>query len=147
MDKDIALETLFLNFTPDLGSEDEFMERLNKRLAAVEYIKEVHDKQVKLYRLAIPVAFVLGVVLCGTVLTASMLLRDSNPTIPSDLSLIHISYLFVKSYNILFLVGTAILIAIGIILIVSQWQEYANLKYILTLKRSPETGSVTNRCG
>ena len=139
MDKDTTLETLFLNFTPDIGSEDEFMERLSKKLAAVEYIKEVHERQVRLYRLSIPIAFVLGVVLCGTVMTASMLLRDSTPTTPSDLSLINISYLFVKSYNNLILMGTAILIAIGITLFIGQWQEYASLRYILTQKSRSKT--------
>ncbi|MDE5560433.1 MAG: hypothetical protein K2J00_01310 [Bacteroidaceae bacterium] len=115
------------------------MERLSKKLAAVEYIKEVHERQVRLYRLSIPIAFVLGVVLCGTVLTASMLLRNNTPTTPSDLSLINISYLFVKSYNNLILMGTAILIAIGITLFIGQWQEYASLRYILTQKSRSRT--------
>lgn len=139
MDKDITLEALFQSFTPDIGSDDEFMERLGKRLAAVEYIKEVHERQVRLYRLAIPIAFVLGVVLCGTVLAANMFLRDGNPIPQPDFGLIHISYLFAKSCNILLLMGTPLLITIGIVLIVTQWLEYASLKSIFTQKSRHHT--------
>lgn len=43
MNKADELQTLFQDFRPDLSSNRLFMEKLSRKLDAVEYIKQVQD--------------------------------------------------------------------------------------------------------
>ena len=64
-EKDPILEDLFSSFNPDLGSDNAFMAKLNRKLNAVEYIRKVQDKQIRTYRIVVLVSLLIGVVLGG----------------------------------------------------------------------------------
>ncbi|MBO7069126.1 MAG: hypothetical protein J6W52_10710 [Bacteroidaceae bacterium] len=62
MEKDKALEELFLAQTPRLNDKAEFMERLTKRLDAVEYIRQYQQATLRRYKMAMVVAFAVGII-------------------------------------------------------------------------------------
>lgn len=65
MKKDKALEELFLAARPTFDDGDAFIRKLEKRLDAVEYLKQHEEACIRRYRYAMLAAFVLGVVLGG----------------------------------------------------------------------------------
>ena len=73
MEKDKALEELFLAQTPHFDDSAEFMQKLTKRLEAVEFIKQYQERTIRRYRIVIAVAFVVGIV-SGTASTIWLLL-------------------------------------------------------------------------
>ena len=65
MNKDNALEELFLALKPHFDDSDAFMASLTKRLDAVEYIKQHQDATIRRYRIALVVAFIVGIISGG----------------------------------------------------------------------------------
>lgn len=65
MERNDELKKIFDGFNPTLGSSRLFMEKLERRLAAVEYIKQMHDREVRRYKLAMLAAFAAGILLGG----------------------------------------------------------------------------------
>ncbi len=62
MNKDKALEELFLAQKPHFEDNDAFMASLTKRLDAVEYIKQYQEATLRRYKMAMVVAFVAGII-------------------------------------------------------------------------------------
>jgi hypothetical protein len=62
MNKDKALEELFLAQKPHFDDNDAFMASLTKRLDAVEYIKQYQEATLRRYKMAMVVAFVAGII-------------------------------------------------------------------------------------
>ena len=65
MMKDKALEELFLAARPTFDDGDAFIQKLEKRLDAVEYLKQHEEACIRRYRYAMLATFVLGLVLGG----------------------------------------------------------------------------------
>lgn len=65
MMKDKALEELFLAARPTFDDGDAFIRKLEKRLDAVEYLKQHKETCIRRYRYAMLATFVLGLVLGG----------------------------------------------------------------------------------
>ena len=65
MNKDKALEELFLAHKPHFDDTGAFMASLTTRLDAVEYIKQHQEATLRRYKLAVVVAFVVGLVVGG----------------------------------------------------------------------------------
>ena len=65
MNKDKALEELFLAQKPQFNDKDTFMASLAKRLDAVEYIKQHQEATLRRYKMAMVVAFLAGLVVGG----------------------------------------------------------------------------------
>ena len=65
MMKDKALEELFLAARPTFDDSDAFIRKLEKRLDAVEYLKQHEEACIRRYRYAMLATFVLGLVLGG----------------------------------------------------------------------------------
>ena len=82
MERNDELKKIFDGF-PTLGSSRLFMEKLERRLAAVEYIKLMHDREVRRYKLAMLAAFVAGILMGG----ASIALILTHPEICKSFSL------------------------------------------------------------
>ena len=74
MEKDKTLEELFRNFNPKLNDDDVFMQNLNKKLDAVEYLKEIQNRQLRHYRYALIAAFIVGIV-CGCAISYYLLVN------------------------------------------------------------------------
>ncbi|MCR4964132.1 MAG: hypothetical protein K6A41_00585 [Bacteroidales bacterium] len=60
--KETKIEELFANYQPDLGDSNAYMDNLSKKLAAVEYIKQYHDEEVRRSRRTMVAMFVSGTV-------------------------------------------------------------------------------------
>ena len=68
----MALEEIFLAQTPHFDDSAEFMQKLTKRLEAVEFIKQYQERTIRRYRIVIAVAFVVGII-SGTASTIWLL--------------------------------------------------------------------------
>ena len=62
MNKDKALEELFLAPKPHFDDNEAFMASLNERLDAVEYVKQHQEAAIRRYKLIMVVAFVVGII-------------------------------------------------------------------------------------
>ena len=62
MNKDKELEELFLAQQPNFDDNDAFMASLNKRLDAVEYVKQHQEATIRRYKWAMVAAFVVGII-------------------------------------------------------------------------------------
>jgi hypothetical protein len=62
MNKDKELEELFLAQQPHFDDNEAFMASLNKRLDAVEYVKQHQEATIRRYKWAMVAAFVVGIV-------------------------------------------------------------------------------------
>lgn len=65
MKKDKALEELFLAARSTFDDGDAFIQKLEKRLDAVEYLKQHEEACIRRYRYAMLATFVLGLALGG----------------------------------------------------------------------------------
>ena len=79
MKKDKALEELFLAARPTFDDGDAFIARLEKRLDAVEYLKQHEKVCLRRYRYAMLAAFVLGVILGGGVIAVMLAKLAEQP--------------------------------------------------------------------
>lgn len=62
MNKDKELEELFLAKQPHFDDNEDFMASLNKRLDAVEYVKQHQEATIRHYKWAMVAAFVVGII-------------------------------------------------------------------------------------
>ena len=62
MNKDKELEELFLAKQPHFDDNEDFMASLNKRLDAVEYVKQHQEATIRRYKWAMVAAFVVGLI-------------------------------------------------------------------------------------
>ena len=62
MNKDTELEELFLAQKPHFDDNEAFMASLNKRLDAVEYVKQHQEATIRRYKWAMVAAFVVGII-------------------------------------------------------------------------------------
>ena len=62
MNKDNEIEELFLAQKPHFDDNEAFMASLNKRLDAVEYVKQHQEATIRRYKWAMVAAFVVGII-------------------------------------------------------------------------------------
>ena len=62
MNKDKAIEDLFLAQKPHFDDQTDFMAALNRRLDAVEYVRQHQEATLRRYKMAMVAAFVIGIV-------------------------------------------------------------------------------------
>ena len=128
MEQKDTLQELFNGYTPDLGQEDLFMQRLEKKLQAVEYIKQMQDRQLRRYRYAIIAAFLMGVIVSGSLLVYIL----DNPVEQPNISFgIHsMPFLFLEQNSrMISLTGLSLLMSTGIIVLINLWLELASMKH------------------
>lgn len=77
MTKDKTLEKLFLTQQPHFDDQADFMATLNRRLDAVEYVRQHQEATLRRYKLAMVAAFVVGLV-SGAVTLAFVLSMPAN---------------------------------------------------------------------
>ena len=65
MEKDKTIEALFLTQKPTFDDSADFMAALNKRLDAVEYVRQHQEATIRRYRMAMVAAFVVGILVGG----------------------------------------------------------------------------------
>lgn len=94
MNKDKDLEELFAAHRPTFDDGDAFMQRLNRRLDAVEYLRQYEEANLRRYRCGMVAALVLGVVMGGVLMVVSL-------TMPADVPL----FTFTVKSELLSLIG------------------------------------------
>lgn len=128
MEQKDTLQELFNGFTPDLGQEDLFMQRLEKKLQAVEYIKQMQDRQLRRYRYAIIAAFVMGVAVSGGVFVYILDNPIGQPTFSFGIH--SLPFLFLEQNSrMISLTGLSLLMGTGIIVLINLWLELASMKH------------------
>ena len=131
MNKDKALEELFLAQKPHFDDNEAFMASLNQRLDAVEYIKKHQEAAIRRYKLAMVIAFVVGIISGGV----AMVFVLSMPTsVPLFTFKAQTAFLLWFSENSRFIVTTALslLMGFGAISIVSNILDIWNMRKLRT---------------
>lgn len=124
---DQTIQALFYSYQPELGSTEAFMDKLNKRLDDVAYVKQYQDAQIHRYKMAVLASLICGVVL-GGVFIAFMLQQPLN--VPLFQFNLQESFLLMIEQNsrLFAMLFLSALICVGIISIVNIIQEMANYK-------------------
>ena len=125
--EDKTIEELFKAQTPNFTDGADFMARLTKRLDAVEYIRQYQEATLRRYKIAMVVAFVVGII--SGAFTIAFLL-----SIPADVPLLTFNvqkgYLLWITQNSRVIVTTALslLMTIGTISIFSNVQDIMRMR-------------------
>ena len=135
MTKDKDIEELFLAQTPHFDDSAEFLEKLTKRLEAVEIVKRYQERTLHRYKVMMVVAFVVGII-SGTVSTIWLLSSPIDEPLFSFsvqanflVWLAHNSRLFVAA-------GLSLLMTAGICSIVGNVQEIIEMRRSMKENRS-----------
>jgi hypothetical protein len=137
MNKDKALEELFLAQTPKFDDNDDFMAQFTKRLDAVEYIKQHQEATIRRYKMAFVAAFVVGII-SGVVTIAFLLSLPANvPLFTFDAKT---GFFLWLSENSRIIVTTLL----SLLMTVGIFSIFSNVEDILNLKRSTLTLNVDN---
>ena len=133
MTKDKALEELFLAHKPQFDDEVDFMAALNKRLDAVEYIKQHQEATLRRYKIAMVAAFIVGIISSAATIT---FLLSTPPSVPLYSFSIQIGWLMWLSENSRMIAATvlALFMSFGIISVFSNVQEILSMRSRLKME-------------
>ena len=133
MTKDKALEELFLAHKPQFDDEVDFMAALNKRLDAVEYIKQHQEATLRRYKIAMVAAFIVGIISSAATIT---FLLNTPPRVPLYSFSIQIGWLMWLSENSRMITATvlALFMSFGIISVFSNVQEILSMRSRLKME-------------
>ena len=127
MTKDKALEELFQSRKPHFDDSDAFMTSLTKRLDAVEYVKQYQEATIRRYKMAMIVAFVVGII-SGAIAIAWVI---STPIdVPLFTFQVQTGFLLwlVENSRIIVSALLSLLMTAGIISIISNVQEIMHMR-------------------
>ena len=131
MMKDKALEELFLAQKPHFTDNVDFMSALTKRLDAVEFLKQHQEATIRRYKLAMVVAFVVGII-SGAIVVALIL---STPVdVPLFTFKVQTGILLWLAENSRWIAVTALsmLMTLGFFSIISNVQDIRQMRVRLT---------------
>ena len=133
MNKDKALEELFLANKPHFDDSDAFMASLTKRLDAVEYIKQHQEAAIRRYKMAVVIAFIAGIVSGIIAMTYILSTPMDVPVFTFKNQYFLLQWL---SENSRFITATAIslLMTVGIVAFVSNIQEVLRMRSLLNVR-------------
>ena len=86
MTKDKSLEKIFLTRKPAFDDQDIFLQKLERKLDAVEFIKQYEETRLRHYKYAMIAAFVLGLVSGGVSLTFILRMPIDEPLFTFDVA-------------------------------------------------------------
>ena len=135
MNKDKALEELFLANKPQFDDSDAFMASLTKRLDAVEYIKQHQEAAIRRYKMAVVVAFLAGIVSGIIAMTYILSTPMDVPVFTFKNQYFLLQWL---SENSRFITATAIslLMTVGITSFFGNIQELMSMRHSLHHQRT-----------
>ena len=134
MNKDKALEELFLAQKPHFDDNDAFMASLTKRLDAVEFIKQHQEAALHRYKMAMAVAFVAGII-GGAV--GMVFLLSTPAQVPLFTFRTHLVLLQWFSENSRIIVATtlSLLMSLGIISIAANVKDIMDMRVRMQAER------------
>ena len=135
MNKDKALEELFLANKPHFDDSDAFMASLTKRLDAVEYIKQHQEAAIRRYKMAVVVAFLAGIISGIIAMTYILSTPMDVPVFTFKNQYFLLQWL---SENSRFITATAIslLMTVGITSFFGNIQELMSMRHSLHHQRT-----------
>ena len=127
MNKDQTLEDLFLAQKPHFDDNEAFMASLNKRLDAVEYIKQHQEATIRRYKMVLVMAFVVGII-SGAVTIAYVL--STPAAVPLFTFHVQTGILSWLAANSRMLTATALslLVTLGFISIINNIQDIRSMR-------------------
>ena len=135
MNKDKALEELFLANKPHFDDSDAFMASLTKRLDAVEYIKQHQEATIRRYKMVVVIAFIAGIVSGIIAMTYILSTPMDVPVFTFKNQYFLLQWL---SENSRFITATAIslLMTVGITSFFGNIQELMSMRHSLHHQRT-----------
>lgn len=134
-EKDDTLAQLFNDFSPEFNDKTDFMERLNHKLDAVEFIKQRQEKQLRLYRYGLLAAFALGMITSGILLSITWT-TPAEQTMPT-FSLLPASLVFLQEhFHTVSFIAIAVLMSTSTIALITQCLELADGKILADLRHN-----------
>ena len=134
MTKDKALEELFQAQKPHFDDSAEFMEKLTKRLDAVEFIKQYQERTLRRYKLAMVAVFVVGII-SGGISTWWLLSTPANePLFNFNVQTSFLVWL-VQNSRLLAATGLSLLMTLGICVVISNILEIIDMRQSMEEKR------------
>ena len=127
MNKDKALEDLFLAQKPQFDDSEAFMASLNKRLDAVKYIKQHQEATIRRYKMALVVAFVVGIISGGITIVYMLSMPVGVPLFTFQMQTGWLSWLAANS-RLLTATVLSLLVTFGLISIVSNIQDIRSMR-------------------
>ena len=129
MTKDKALEDLFLAQQPHFDDRDDFMASLNKRLDAVEYLKQYQEATIRRYKIAMVATFVIGIISGAAGILFLLATPADVPLFSFRMHSVFLQWLSENS-RILVAITLSLLMSFGLISII------ANIQDILRMRKS-----------
>lgn len=127
MNKDQALEDLFLAQKPQFDDSEAFMTSLNKRLDAVEYIRQHQEATIRHCKMALVVAFVVGII-SGAVTIAFLLSTPAEvPLFTFQVETGVLSWLAANS-RLITATALSLLVTFGLISIINNIQDIRSMR-------------------
>lgn len=133
MNKDKALEELFLAQKPQFNDSEEFMASLEKRLEAVEFIKRHQEATIRRYKMAMVAAFVVGIVSGGVTIAFLLSAPAAIPFFSFQAQTVLLSWLAENARSIV-AAALALLMAFGLISIFNNIQDIRSMRLHYTEK-------------
>ena len=127
MNKDKALEEFFLAQKPQFDDSEAFMASLNKRLDAVEYIKQHQEATIRHYKMALVVAFVVGIISGIVTIVFMLTMPVAVPLFTFRAQTGWLSWLADNS-RLLTTTALSLLVTFGLISIVSNIQDIRSMR-------------------
>ena len=134
MTKDKELEALFLAQKPHFDNSAEFMEKLTKRLDAVEFVKQYQERTLRRYKMAMVAVFVVGII-SGGISTWWLLSTPANePLFDFNVQTGFLVWLAQNS-RLLAASGLSLLMTLGICSIIGNVLEIMDMRQNMEDKR------------
>ena len=133
MNKDKAIEDLFLAQKPHFDDSDAFMASLTKRLDAVEYIKQHQEATIRRYKMAVVVAFVAGIISGAIAMTYILSTPMDVPVFTFRNQFFLLQWLSVNS-RFITAAAVSLLMTVGIVAFVSNIQEVLRMRSLLNVR-------------
>lgn len=128
MKKDKALEDLFLAQKPQFDDSDAFMASLNRRLDAVEYLKQYQEATIRRYKMAMVATFVIGII-SGAAGILFLLATPANvPLFTFRMQSVFLQWLSENS-RILVAIALSLLMGFGLISIIANIQDIVRMQW------------------
>ena len=127
MTKDKSLEELFQSQKPHFDDSNAFMASLTKRLDAIEYVKQYQEATIRRYKMAMIMAFVVGII-SGAITIAWVISTPMD--VPLFTFQVQTDFLLwmVENSRIIVSALLSLLMTAGIISIISNVQEIMHMR-------------------
>ena len=127
MTKDKALEDLFLAQQPHFDDRDDFMASLNKRLDAVEYLKQYQEATIRRYKIAMVATFVIGIISGAAGILFLLATPADVPLFSFRMHSVFLQWLSENS-RILVAIALSLLMSFGLISIIANIQDILRMR-------------------